>query len=218
MDGIMNQVLHWWSMQSRGWTFFRGQHVRECCSLVAYIPRWRGEAWQRVLVYCIQILPSPSDEASMKAWVCSMQSLFKLWCHMIEFLMFEFHRHSFTSPTMTTQSPPLLLSFLLVVSCIPGGSCSCMANSNDHDRGSSSLRRGHDKTTLTKPCGIDLHKICAYMHCIKGPRPLFDCLFQLACRLCHLDCQRGVISCCRTPCIEFYLVQSTVSTYIYILY
>ena len=147
-------------MQSRGWTFSWGQHVWECCSLVAYIPRWRGEAWQWVLVYCIWILANLSDEASMKAQVCSTRSLFKLWCHMIKFLTFEFHWHSFTSPTMTTWSPPLLLSFLLVVSRIPGGSHSCMANSNNHNCSSRSLRRGRNKTTLTKPCGIDLRYVC----------------------------------------------------------
>ena len=83
----------------------------------------------------------------------------KLCCHVIEFLTFEFCQHSFTSPTMTTRSPPLLLFFLLVVSRIPGGSHSCMANSNDHNYGSSSLRRGRDKTTLTKPSSIDLRYV-----------------------------------------------------------
>ena len=52
------------------------------------------------------------------------------------------------------------------------------------------------------------------MHHIRGFEPLFYCLFHLACRLCHLDCQRGVISCHQTLCIELYLVQSTVSAYI----
>ena len=52
------------------------------------------------------------------------------------------------------------------------------------------------------------------MRRIRGLEPLFYCLFHFSCRLCHLDCRRGVISCHQTPCIELYLVQSTVSTYI----
>ena len=64
-------------------------------------------------------LPSPSFDEGLGLF--NAQSLFKLRCHVIEFLTFEFRRRSFISPTMTTLSPPLLLSFSLVVSRIPGG-------------------------------------------------------------------------------------------------